>query len=100
MTVGHKMSEKTQTQVNITTDSDIKAPLLTKEINPGNRTSSVVSYISDLTNDLRHIEINRLNTHKKKCLFCCSRRVPKYKNNKVSTSKYNILTFLPLNLML
>jgi hypothetical protein len=31
MTVGHKMSEKTQTQVNITTDSDIQAPLLDKE---------------------------------------------------------------------
>ena len=86
------------------TDPDMSAPLLTKEdgsqLNPGKRTSSVVSFISEFTTDLRHIKVNMLNTQKKKCFFCCSKNVPKYKNNKVSTSKYNILTFLPLNLML
>jgi len=54
----------------------------------------------DTTNKYRLIQVNGANVRIQKCLFCCSRRVKLYKNNKVSTSKYNILTFLPLNILL
>ena len=46
----------------------------------------------------RLININRANTNALKCL-CCTRRPKKYPNNEVKTSKYNFLSFLPLNLM-
>lgn len=47
----------------------------------------------------RIIQINSPNTKLKRCLFCNLTR-SKFKINKVSTSKYNFVTFLPLNLML
>ena len=63
-----------------------------------------------LTDDLnntnnRLIVINRPNLKTRYCIKCCrikccSRRKPLYRNNEISTSKYNLLTFLPLNLML
>ena len=34
------------------------------------------------------------------CCFGCKRRAQKYKNNMVETSKYNLVTFLPKNLLL
>ena len=48
----------------------------------------------------REILINQENIKRKKCLYCINYTVQKFKNNKVSTSKYNVLTFLPLNLIL
>jgi phospholipid-transporting ATPase len=47
----------------------------------------------------RQIKVNVRNFRKQNCI-CCTRRVELYKDNKVTTSKYNVLTFLPLNLML
>jgi len=56
--------------------------------------------MTDEGDQYRQIFIQSANKRRKTCLFCFSRLVPMYKTNKVSTSKYNILTFLPLNLFL
>jgi len=47
----------------------------------------------------RQIKVNVRNFRKQNCI-CCTCKRALYKDNKVTTSKYNILTFLPLNLML
>lgn len=44
--------------------------------------------------------VNQPNTRRKRCLYFINYNVEKFKNNKVTTSKYNVLTFLPLNLIL
>ena len=48
----------------------------------------------------RIIKINRDNILVSKCLYCCTRRKAIYKNNRISTSKYNLITFFPKNLFL
>mmetsp|Transcript_11553 Transcript_11553/g.17426 ORF Transcript_11553/g.17426 Transcript_11553/m.17426 type:complete len:133 (+) Transcript_11553:323-721(+) len=63
------------------------------------------SHISDEENANRIIRINRANTRTKYWLCrlkwkLCSKKRQLFKNNKISTSKYNLVTFLPLNLML
>ena len=60
----------------------------------------MVSNVSDQEAQYRQIFVNKKNLRKKTCLLCCSRRVQMYINNKVTTSKYNFITFLPLNLLL
>lgn len=62
--------------------------------------ASMRSDASEQQEQYRSVLINRPNLRAQRCLFCCTRRVAKYKDNKVSTSKYNLLTFLPLNLLL
>ena len=47
----------------------------------------------------RVIEVNRPNMRTKQVLGCCSKRVQRFPNNKVTTARYNVFTFLPLNLM-
>jgi len=47
----------------------------------------------------RAIEVNRPNLKTKMILGCCSTRVQRFPNNKVTTARYNVFTFLPLNLM-
>lgn len=47
----------------------------------------------------RSIKVNRPNVIIKEIL-CCSRRKQMYVSNKVHTTKYNLFTFLPVNLML
>jgi phospholipid-transporting ATPase len=49
--------------------------------------------------ELRAIEVNRPNLRTKQVLGCCSKRVQRFPNNKVTTARYNVFTFLPLNLM-
>ena len=58
------------------------------------------SMLTDESKQNRSILVNVLNTRRKRCLCCFKRRVPTFKGNQVTTSKYNILTFLPMNLML
>jgi hypothetical protein len=57
------------------------------------------SEIGDTTSDGRVVLINRENKKKVRCLLCCSRKKNMYKNNFISTSKYNMINFVPLNLM-
>ena len=68
------------------------------------RNDSMWSHQSDEEMANRLIKINRENTRIKFCCKCklrfFSKRKQLYKNNKISTSKYNFLTFLPLNLLL
>lgn len=49
--------------------------------------------------EARAIEVNRPNLRTKQVLGCCSKRVQRFPNNKVTTARYNVFTFLPLNLM-
>jgi len=49
--------------------------------------------------EARVIEVNRPNVRTKQVLGCCSKRVQRFPNNKVTTARYNVFTFLPLNLM-
>lgn len=62
------------------------------------RADSVMSVVSEVGKDkFRTFEVNKLNTAKKR--YCCvSKMSPLYIDNKIVTSKYNILNFLPLNL--
>lgn len=64
------------------------------------RASSILSQMSQDASNYRQITITTKNYQQKKCLFCFTRNVKKFINNKISTSKYNVLSFLPLNLML
>lgn len=60
------------------------------------------SIASTLTNEelnYRTININTDNSHTVNFLRCFTKTVPNFRNNKIITSKYNFLTFLPLNLM-
>jgi len=61
-------------------------------------TESMYSQISEVEGDGRIVKINRDNKKKVKCLICCSRKVSLYKNNFISTSKYNAINFFPKNL--
>lgn len=65
-----------------------------------NRVDSVASALSaDEKSQIRSIQINKPNIKLKKIL-CCYRTKQLFQSNTVITSKYNFLTFLPLNLML
>jgi magnesium-transporting ATPase (P-type) len=64
------------------------------------RADSVYSVISEAgANKFRTFQVNSRNTRKAKCL-CLSRTVETFIGNKITTSKYNALNFLPLNLFL
>ena len=64
------------------------------------RADSVMSVLSEVgSQKVRTFEVNRRNNERKKCCGL-SRIVPMYIDNKIVTSKYNFLTFLPLNLFL
>jgi hypothetical protein len=54
----------------------------------------------DMKEENRVLNVAFYNKRVKPCCFIFHRRVNLFKNNAISTSKYNILTFLPLNLML
>jgi phospholipid-transporting ATPase len=56
--------------------------------------------LSDDDLKIRTIYISKPNCRMKKFMICCKREVPAFKGNQITTSKYNFLTFLPLNLML
>jgi len=61
-------------------------------------TDSMYSHISEVEGDGRIVKINRENKKRVKCLICCSRRINLYKSNFISTSKYNVINFLPKNI--
>lgn len=62
------------------------------------RADSMMSVMTDSQQHARTIQVNRTNMKRRKCL-CFSSSSQAYSNNKIITSKYNFLTFLPLNLM-
>ena len=63
------------------------------------RTDSMGSEGAEGENKMRFLKFNRENTKEDKLLGIISRTVEAYKNNRIVTSKYNVITFLPLNLM-
>jgi hypothetical protein len=63
------------------------------------RADSINSANSDSLVNIRTVHVASPNTKHKK-FFCLNWLTPAYKSNKITTSKYNVLTFLPLNLML
>lgn len=64
------------------------------------RAESVNSMLSDDDLKIRMIHVSKPNTRQKKFMCFCKRIVPAYRGNLITTSKYNFVTFLPLNLML
>ena len=65
------------------------------------RTESFISDITDLTFSRRVIYANMENTERRrvcKCLCYANRKM--FKSNYITTSKYNLITFLPKNLLL
>jgi phospholipid-transporting ATPase len=61
--------------------------------------SSVISEDDEDKN--RIINVNRENVKKRRCCkYFCIRNYQTYIDNKIVTSKYNFLSFLPLNLLL
>ena len=64
------------------------------------RADSMMSVVSQSEDNLRTINVNRENKKKHKICFCLSHISSTFKDNKIITSRYNFLTFLPLNLML
>ena len=88
-------------------NNEAKSARSTSLMDSSNITTTVASEADDDMKSERSVEnekesrtilLNRPNNIQKPCL-CCSRRVRKYPNNEVKTSKYNFFTFLPLNLM-
>ena len=80
--------------------TDATGILTTLEENGANETHSERSNEDEEKRSLRTILLNRENVYQKPFLCCCTRRTKKYPHNEVKTSKYNFLTFLPLNLMI
>ena len=64
------------------------------------RADSMMSAISQSEDNLRSIFVNRENKRKHKICICFNHTKAAFKDNRIITSKYNLLTFLPLNLML
>ena len=56
--------------------------------------------MSNEANENRVIIVNKINQKQVKVLKCFKKTENTFKGNKITTSKYNILNFLPLNLML
>lgn len=65
----------------------------------GERADSMTSLLSDDHVNIRTVHVGRTNSKQKKCL-CLSWLTAAYRDNQITTSKYNVLTFFPLNLML
>ena len=64
-------------------------------------TESFQSIVSQSEMNTRVINVNKENTMRWKCCRCCCWRTGKtFKDNRVTTSRYNFVTFLPLNLLL
>ena len=63
------------------------------------RTESIASFISVSDLNVRSFFINRQNVKKRKIFRYFEQTVQCYRDNQIVTSKYNLLTFLPLNLM-
>ena len=59
----------------------------------------MASFISASDFNVRSFLINRPNMKKRKICRIFERNVQCFKDNKIVTSKYNLVTFLPLNLM-
>ena len=60
----------------------------------------MMSVMSNEANENRVIIVNKINQKQVKVLKCFKKTENTFKGNKITTSKYNILNFLPLNLML
>lgn len=66
-----------------------------------NRTESFISNTSDMIFSKRVIRVNVENTERRRaCKYLCYMNKKMYKNNYITTSKYNLITFLPKNLLL
>ena len=64
------------------------------------RSNSMMSVMTEEGNENRIILVNKINQKQVPFLKCFKKTIPTFKNNRITTSKYNILNFLPLNLML
>lgn len=63
------------------------------------RADSMMSLLSETDASLRTINVCRANTRLSRFL-CYSRTKQSFRDNEIITSKYNFLTFLPLNLLI
>ena len=80
-------------------DDDDKQESLIPQSYDNYRTESMASFISVSDLNVRSFLVNRPNLKKRKICRVFERNVQSFKDNKIVTSKYNLFTFLPLNLM-
>jgi phospholipid-transporting ATPase len=78
----------------------INVPLRPNSMYDTGRADSMASVLGEEHFNFRTLNVNKPNTKTVRSFICCSKNIQIFPDNKIITSKYNFLTFLPLNLWL